>query len=477
MRQQIIELISIDGVVSPSRCRESYIIKNNVHLHEYIKNFNDDRPFKECLKMIINDDDGLCVVCDKPTKMKGNGKFTETCSKECGYIHRTEGVQPNKVVIPIEELDYLYNVAKLQPSIIGELYDTTNVTVVARLDEYGIQRRTHSEQQSLYSSGCDVWNYNGFDRDKANDIEFLKAENETKAVSQIAAELGCSERKIFSVFEMHDVPRNKKFKISYPEQILHTFLESLNVEFEYSKLGILSNNKELDIYIPSMKLAIEVDGVYWHSELFKDKNYHLAKTIECESLGIQLLHFWDFEIHEKIDIVKSMILAKLGRLPNRISARKCVVRDVTYNDAQMFIIDNHIQGAATSKINKGLYYNDELVCIGTFMKPRFDKDGYDYELIRFCNKLNTVVVGGISRILKVIDGSIMSYANRRFSVGAAYDACGFEKIKETKPGFFYYNNKSGDRKSRYSDLKPLIEMHDDGYARVWDCGNIVYSKK
>ena len=46
---------------------------------------------------------------------------------------------------------------------------------------------------------------------------------------------------------------------------------------------IIENNRhiispmELDIYIPQKNLAIEFNGLYWHSELFRDKNYHFDK--------------------------------------------------------------------------------------------------------------------------------------------------------------------------------------------------------
>ena len=41
------------------------------------------------------------------------------------------------------------------------------------------------------------------------------------------------------------------------------------------------DKRELDIYIPSKKLAIEYNGVYYHSEYsgLKDMTYHLSKTL------------------------------------------------------------------------------------------------------------------------------------------------------------------------------------------------------
>ncbi|MBR4316364.1 MAG: hypothetical protein IKP65_05310 [Alphaproteobacteria bacterium] len=61
---------------------------------------------------------------------------------------------------------------------------------------------------------------------------------------------------------------------------------------------IIENDKtmikpyELDIYIPEKQVAIEFDGIYWHNEENKPKNYHLMKTELCEEKGIHLIHIF-----------------------------------------------------------------------------------------------------------------------------------------------------------------------------------------
>lgn len=475
MKSQLLELVSINGDVNPKRCGENYIKKHSPNIHEYVSTFNLERSFKECIKLIIFDLDGLCVICDTPTKMKGNGEFTDTCSKACGYTYRTEGIQPHKVDIPKTELEYLYNIAKLQPEIIGELYECSNVTVTTRMREHGIEQRSHSEQQSLYGGTCDRWNYNGFDREIANDIEFLKVENETKSLEQIAYEIGCSRGTIKKTFRRHGAATNKSFTTSFPEKLLVDFIESLGIDFIHGDYTVLGN-RELDIYIPEYNLAIECNGVYWHSDKFiKDTKYHLKKTTGCLDNNIALLHFWDYEIIEHFDIVKSMIKAKLGLIDNKVYARKCIMRDVAYNDAMQFIVDNHIQGMSSSKINKGLYYNDELVAIGTFMTPRFNKK-YDYEMVRYCNSINTIVVGGMSKILSAINGSILSYANRRFSTGNVYNTCGFVQTHTSEPSHTYYNSSTRDIFSRFKGINNPDMLNADNLYKLWDCGNIVYVK-
>ena len=43
---------------------------------------------------------------------------------------------------------------------------------------------------------------------------------------------------------------------------------------------------EKDVYIPDY-LALEFNGLYWHSEFGKDKNYHLNKTLLCKEQDIE----------------------------------------------------------------------------------------------------------------------------------------------------------------------------------------------
>jgi len=57
---------------------------------------------------------------------------------------------------------------------------------------------------------------------------------------------------------------------------------------------------ELDLYIPKLKLAIEYNGIYWHSIKHKPKSYHYNKSIMCKNLGIRLLHIYEFETLEEI---------------------------------------------------------------------------------------------------------------------------------------------------------------------------------
>lgn len=247
-----------------------------------------------------------------------------------------------------------------------------------------------------------------------------------------------------------------------------------------------SGGKEIDIYLPDYKLGIEFNGLYWHSEKYKPKDYHINKTRQCEEHGITLIHVWEDEL-DKMDILVNYIRSKIVKF-HSVGARKCRLQMVSHKEAKDFVNKYHLQGWAISKYNIGLYYDDELIQIGTFSKTRKIYGGTDesYELVRFCTKFQTTVIGGLSKIIKEfvrISGceKLLTYADASKSSGYVYRQCGFEQLQSSKPGYWYVLNDK--RIHRFSLRKSvLVDMGGDpekteyqlatelGYYRVYDCG-------
>ena len=247
------------------------------------------------------------------------------------------------------------------------------------------------------------------------------------------------------------------------------------------------DGKELDIYLPGLNLAFEFDGLYWHNEITKSSDYHVSKTNVCESKGIQLIHIFEDDWLYKSDIVKSRINGLLG-LNNRIFARKCIIKEISNNDAATFLNENHIQGSCVSKYRYGLYFNDELISIMTFGKSRFSDE---FELLRFCNKLNINVVGGASRLFnhflnnhdEIVE--VISYADRCWSKGNLYEKLGFIKDGITKPAYYYIIDNKRQNRIKFQKHKLVKEgfnpskteheiMLERKIYRIYDCGNIKY---
>ncbi len=332
-------------------------------------------------------------------------------------------------------------------------------------------------------------NYNDLTKEKIE--EFLEEHNDRTFFN---AEKCCEYFQI-SPYISNRIKRC--FGLKYPNYFEHGKSIAENNLFQWipTKDKLMNDRSiidplELDIVLPKIKLAIEYDGSYWHS--FKDENYHLEKTKMCFEKGYQLFHIFEFD---NIEIWKSMISNKL-HLNKVIYARKCIIKELKYNQVKDFLDENHLQGTCLSKINLGLFYNDELVQVMTFSKPRFNKN-YDYELLRLCSKKFINVVGGASKLFKYFTtkfkGSVISYANLRFSNGNIYRQLGFSELKISKPNYFYCKNdivltRYQCQKHKLQGLKDkgLIEdfkielselenLEMNGYFRLYDCGNIVFT--
>ena len=267
---------------------------------------------------------------------------------------------------------------------------------------------------------------------------------------------------------------------------------------------------EVDFIDYNKKLAIEYNGLLWHSfgikpefidnfsELNEKKFHLLKKTEKVEDKGFQLFHIFENEWQEKKDIWLSVINNKLN-LNEKIYARKCIIKEISSKEAFSFFEKNHLQGGVYSKVNLGLFFNDNLVACMGFSKPRFNKN-IEWELIRFSSKLNTSIIGGASKLLKYFERnfnpkSIISYANRRWSKGNLYENLGFKFLENTKPNYYYYKDKKLYTRIKFQKHKlkkyfeegslnyynenetEMINMIKNDFRIIYDCGNKKYIKE
>ena len=254
-----------------------------------------------------------------------------------------------------------------------------------------------------------------------------------------------------------------------------------------------SNGKELDIYIPTLSLGIEFNGIYWHSTAYKDKNFHVDKLDYCKKNNIKLIYVWEDTWHTKKEIVKSRILSAINKTERKIHARKCEIRVVNKHESKKFFTDNHLQGNVSCSTCIGLYFNNNLVSAMSFGQSRkiMGRKGDEIELLRFCSIKFSSVVGGAGKLFKhFIDNytanSIISYANRDWSIGNVYTQIGFNLIRDTPPNYWYIINN--DRAHRWNFRKSVLVsqgfdknlseeniMKNRGYYRIYDSGNYLFT--
>jgi hypothetical protein len=246
---------------------------------------------------------------------------------------------------------------------------------------------------------------------------------------------------------------------------------------------------EIDIYLPELKLGFEFNGLYWHSEEYKSKNYHREKTDYFNELGIRIIHIWEDDWDLKSDILKSQISHLLG-YSERIMARKCTVGniDIPYISSD-FLNKNHIQGSDKSSIKLGLFSGDLLVSVMTFnnLEGRTKMEEGGWNLSRFCNLRGLSVVGAASKLLSYFirecnPKRIVSYADYNWSIGNLYDKLGFSVVSISRPDYKYLYEGKRVHKSNFSKRKMKFSvteteyMEEMGIHRVWDCGKVKLEK-
>lgn len=218
---------------------------------------------------------------------------------------------------------------------------------------------------------------------------------------------------------------NTKLHRSSLEEDICNFLRSYNIEFTTNCNDVILNDNdrfyELDIYSEKNKIAIEANGTYWHSSTFKDKYYHERKSIKSEKNGIRLIHIYEYEWNNpKLNLIlKSLLLVAFNKVPVKIFARKCIIKEISDLEAKMFNDNNNLYGHEKAEITYGLFYGNKLVQIMSFKRNnRKIKD--NWKIVRSCTCINTVVVGGFSKLFK--------YFIENISPKQIFDSCDFNKF-------------------------------------------------
>jgi len=284
--------------------------------------------------------------------------------------------------------------------------------------------------------------------------------------------------------------------ISKPHQEIIEYIKSINTEY------IINDRKtiyplEIDIYLPNHNVAIEYNGLYYHSYNHtesKDERFkHQAKHTRCVENNIQLLQINEDEWSNKQNIVKSIINHKLG-YSSKLYARKCKIISLNTKDYDSFMTENHIYGSRDASVRIGLTYNGELVACMSFAKHH----KYKWEIIRYAQAIGSTAIGGAGKLLNHFIAlhdpkSILTYADARYSTGNLYKKLGFKPCGLTKPNYKYY--KDGNTSILYSrqhfqkhKLSKLLEnfdsrlteaenMFNNKYRRLWDAGHYKFILK
>ena len=457
----------------------------------------------------VNNKTKVCIICPK------HGKFWQTLKD---HITRGSNCPKCNIYKKLTTEDFIEKAKKVH----GDKYDYSKVNYINQDTKVTIICPIHGEFKQLPPSHT---NRKGNCPECAKKIRGIKQRFTTKEFIERARKVH-GDKYDYSKVNYIDThtkvciicPKHGKFwqepnnhiigkkgcikcsnNFSQKEKDLLSFIKSIY------KGKIINNSKsiipplELDIYIPEHSLAIEFDGLYWHSELYKDKNYHLNKTKLCEEKGIRLIHIFEDEWEYRLNIVKARIKHALRIYNYKVYARKCEVYQIENGESKEFLESYHIQGNCSSSVKLGLYSENKLAAVMTFGKCRFSKE-YEYELLRYCCLADYNVIGGAGKLLKAFERgwepkSIVSYCDLRWGTGNLYKQLGFKYSHNSKPTYQYFQDnkkKVRNRESRIkyqkhklhkklenfiSSLSEHENMLNNNYLRIYDCGNMVFIKE
>ena len=328
--------------------------------------------------------------------------------------------------------------------------------IQANLDKYGVidaKQANSSDKLKVYLN------------DKEKSIELLQSADFTY-VSILDEFPDDAPSKVYSWLTRFDLYSYlKKTSKSDPELKLYEEIK----KFGFTQRGnrsLLDNHKEIDIYNPDLKIGIEFNGIYYHSDaILKDKNYHLNKSKKAEELGIRLIHIYEnewYDLHMREKIL-SLIKIASGNVDKKIYARNCEIQEISNKEAKSFNEANHLQGHRNAQVTYGLFYKGKLVQLMSFSKTKWNrnlKGDNDWEIIRGCPGSNNIVVGGVSKLFKHFireydPDSVFSYCDFNKFDGKGYEAIGMKFIGYTGPNkWWVVGYKLVNRNPRrYKELK------------------------
>ena len=525
---------SIKDIITGRSSLENWLKKNYEEFYEYLSNnyswTNDYKAKVYCYYNNINEQP-KCELCGKPTKFQSTGYgYARFCGTKCS--RNSEISQERYKQTNIERYGEDFRKVMIEKGNqtkidrYGSLsYNNLEKRKQTCLEKFGVDNPMKSKRvrEKVKNTMLVRYGYvcNFLDPELRNYFKQKPYINNPDIIQILEdGNVICScpdhncnkcEEKQYKISYSNYYKRKYRFKkcpctIKYPlnnlptnnnntdiEQIVRCVLDKYNIEYITNSRSIIYPY-ELDIYIPSKRIAIECNGSYWHCDKNVEKTKHYDKYKLCLDNNIQLLTVWEDQLYTKLEIIESIILSKLGMYDRRIYARQCIIKKVSSNICNEFLDKYHLQGKTNSSIRLGLYYNNELISVMTFGKGRKCLNSKsNYELYRYCCKKEVQVIGGASKLFKHFlkeynPEYIESFSSNDISNGNLYKQLGFV-FKSNSIGYWYVDRKK-QRYHRYKFRKQeLIKegfdkdktefeiMDERGFFRIYDSGQSKYIYK
>lgn len=243
---------------------------------------------------------------------------------------------------------------------------------------------------------------------------------------------------------------------------------------------------ELDIYIPELSVAIEFNGVYWHSEkMVRGKWSHFDKWMACQDKGIRLIAVWEDDWRFRRSLVEDMLSHQLG-LPCYMDTRRATASKVDPEIARGFFESHSLDGSLPADYFIGLSDEDgNLVGASSWVKSENDLILIQKEISTPTEYSRKEFIDSAIKIARETGCKrVVSFSDNAVSDGLDHLDDGFSFDGDLMPDYKYRvgierKHKFGYRISRFKN-DPLLKYEEgltedqlaelNGLDRVWDYG-------
>ncbi len=454
-----------DNIKGTRTMSEPGIKKHYPKFYQYIlDNYPKDIPFRERLWLYRNNltERPTCKVCGGPVRLTSNDHYSTYCSLKCANSDPDKKEKTKQAILEKYGGENISQIPEIQEKIKKTFIEHYGVDHPFKSPE--IREKIKKTNKQKYGV------YNLFQ--SAEFREKIKKTNKQKygveyGILLPSAKLTSNNSK--PNIDFSKILDNKK--ISYER-------EFRIVKYSYDfKVG---------------DTLIEINPTITHNINFnpwsepKSKTYHYDKTKYANEHGYKCIHIWDWD---DINKVMNLLTPK-----TKIGARDCDIKEVSKKDSLKFLELNHVQGKVRGiTVSIGLYYNDKLVGIMCFGKPRYAKK-IPYELLRLCFDSNIIIIGGVQKMYKYFlmhmnPDSVISYCDKSKFYGNIYNELGFVECS-TNISKHWYNTKTKqhitDNMLRKYGFDHIFHtdygkgtsnedlMRNAGFLEVFDCGQTSY---
>lgn len=265
------------------------------------------------------------------------------------------------------------------------------------------------------------------------------------------------------------------------------FVRSLGVDVVSNDRSLISP-LEIDVLVQSSRLAIEYNGLYWHSSArILDKDYHEKKRLATVSAGYRFFGIYEDEWRDKRNVVEGMLRHRLGKCLETYDARSLKLEEIDSKSSNIFFEKSHLEGPAKNIVTFGLIDGSGKVYAAmSLRKPFHASKSSRLEVARSAMIPGISVRGWIGRLTKEslryskrngYEG-LMTYVDSRVGNGGGYIFSETWKLEKesTGPRFWWtdFENRFNRFKYKADKLNGLSQTTvamNAGVSEIWGCGN------